>query len=91
MCSDPLVIYEKFNLYFTSIPMSIHSTLPYCSDDFLYLIRENFNSCYFGVTCPSEVWSVISDLVNTKCNVEEFSVKMLKIGREIFSEVICDI
>ena len=24
MCSDPLVISEKFNLYFTSIPMSIH-------------------------------------------------------------------
>ena len=68
VCSDPLQIATKFNNFFANIGRSLGSKVPstqFSHKDFL--VSHSANCFFLDPTTPSEVFSIVLSLKDSKC------------------------
>ena len=90
LINDDLEISNSFNRFFANIPLDLDAQVPLSSQDPLHFVNPNRNSFLtrFEPCSPTEIWSIIKDLKNTKENKDTAPIKLIKANSVTLSVVI---
>ena len=88
--TNPAVIANKFNEYFSSIAYTIQQKLPNHRNEYSNLEQFNRNSMFLYNTTNTEISNIIRQLPN-KNTVGDIPTKLLKVASEDFSKILADI
>ena len=89
--SNPDIISEHFNNYFTSIAQNLASKIPPSNVNPLSFINHQPNTFVFFECCESEIVEIINQLKNNKCSLHEIPVHIYKRVADIIAPVIRDL
>ena len=89
---DDLLISEAFNEYFISVPTKLAEDIPQTNIDPLsYIQWSNPSSLYLNPVCPFECQKVITNLKNSKEELNHLPVTLFKEYSFLFVHTVCDL
>ena len=89
--SNSLSISDIFNLYFNNIASEIERSIPVVGVDPTILVPKNNFSVFLRPITIDECLGIISKLKNSKPDLHNLPVYLLKIFSEMVSPILCDI
>ena len=89
LTSDPKTIADAFGHFFSGVPGDIVAAIPPSTLDGLRHIERLNESPYFYQCTPNEILKIIASLKRSNDNC--LAMKIIKIGVDYFSPIICDL
>ena len=91
-CSDPNLISNCCNDYFTSIADNIHRTIPVSNKSYLDFMGPQVPESFFVLpSSPSEVYNVVSSFKTKGGNIDSIPIYIYKYLNHLISPVISEI